>query len=123
MNISSIIVKTSPEFINILIEKLKNTTHVDYHFHDELGNIIVTIETKDTSAQITVFNKIEKLEHVISAQMSYSYSEEELEEEINHLNSLKSSVPDVLQSDIKAKDLKYSGDVENYLKKRRNKNK
>jgi len=116
MNISGIIVKTLPQYTNDLIEKLKKIQNVDYHFHDELGHIIVTIEAEDVSSEIALLSKIEKLPHVISAEMSYAYAEEELEKERDVILSSKDPVPNTLKDEnINAKNIKYQGDVENYI--------
>ena len=42
MNISSIIVQTTPKYLNEVVENLKNCDVCDYHMHDELGRIIIT---------------------------------------------------------------------------------
>jgi nitrate reductase NapD len=118
MNISGIVIKTLPKHTQGVIKKLKKIPNADYHFHDELGRIIATIEAEDVSAEIAILSKIEKIEHVISAEMSYAYAEEELNKERDALLSSKNAVPAVLQDeDAKAEDIQYSGSVEKYLKK------
>jgi len=48
--------------------------------HDET-KIIVTIEGEGISEEIVKLKKIQKMDHVISADMMYSYSEDELDRE------------------------------------------
>lgn len=113
MNISSIIVKTLPKNINILIEQLKNIPNVDYHFHDEIGHIIVTIEAQNVSEEVAILNTIESLENVISANMSYAYSEKELEQERSKIGKSEQDILDKL--DDNNEEVVYSGSVFNHI--------
>ena len=49
MNVSSIVVQSLPKFVDEVVESLKNTPECDYHFHDERGRIIITIEGEGVS--------------------------------------------------------------------------
>ncbi len=80
MNISSIVIQVLPEYCNSIIEIIKASDICDYFMHDET-KIIVTIEGEDVSEEIGKLNQIQKVDYVISADMMYSYSEEELEKE------------------------------------------
>jgi len=80
MNISSVVIRILPEHCETMVEKLQASDLCDYFMHDET-KIIVTIEGEDISEEIAKLKKIQKMEHVISADMMYSYSEDELDKE------------------------------------------
>lgn len=80
MNISSIVIRVLPEYCERLVAELKNSEICDYFLHDET-KIIVAIEGEDISEEITKLKQIQKMKHVIAADMMYSYSEDELEKE------------------------------------------
>ena len=111
MNISSIVVKTLPKHINEVVESLKNCDVCDYHMHDELGRIIITIEGKGVAEELKKLKVIEAIPHVMSADMQMAYSEEELSA---HLEVLENSdaVPKMLnEKDVQAHDIVYNGDL------------
>ncbi len=117
MNISGIIVQTTPQYLSELVEILKHTEFCDYHLHDDIGHIIVTVEGKDTGEEIEKLMKIKALEHVISAEMQFSYNEEEIELLQRNLETAKS--PEWLNDEmISAEQIEYHGDLKD--KKRRN---
>ena len=43
MNISSIVVQTLPKYLDEVVENLKNCEACDYHLHDDIGRVIITI--------------------------------------------------------------------------------
>ncbi|RBQ29135.1 chaperone NapD [Aliarcobacter vitoriensis] len=111
MNISSIVVQTLPKNLENVIESLKKSGICDYHMHDEIGRVIVTIEGKNVEEELKKLKVIEAIPNVISADMQMSYSEEELS---SHLEVLENSdaVPKVLNDkDIKVEDIVYHGDL------------
>ena len=113
MNISSIVVKTTPKYLDEVVKNLKECEACDYHFHDEKGHIIVTIEGEDVSEELSKLRVIEAIPHVVTADMQMSYSEEELD---RHMKVLESSeaVPKVLQGDttkIDPSTVVYNGDL------------
>ena len=112
MNISSIVVQALPEHVDDLIEIFKNATFCEYHFHDkEKGKIIVTVEGESVDDEIKNLKIIQSLEHVISAEMMMSYSEDELDREIKKLEG-QEPVPEILKKDnIRAEDIVYHGDL------------
>ena len=113
MNISSIVVQTRPKYLESVLEEIKKCEVCDYHFHDEKGRIIVTIEGKDVSEELEKLKVIEQIEHVIAADMQMSYSEEELERHLRVLDSAE-AVPKVLQGDTTKIDpatVVYNGDL------------
>ena len=111
MNISSIVVKTLPKHINEVVESLKNCDVCDYHMHDELGRIIITIEGKGVQEELKKLKVIEAIPHVMSADMQMAYSEDELS---SHMEVLENAdaVPKVLNDPtIGAADIVYNGDL------------
>lgn len=112
MNVSSIVVQTSPKFVEIVVEKLKEADFCDYHFHDEKGRIIVTIEGAGVEEEIQKLVKIQEMEHVVAADMSFAYSEDELNAERDKLEKVGGDLPEWLNDENATKrDIKYNGDL------------
>jgi periplasmic nitrate reductase NapD len=116
MNISSIVIQVKSEFIEELSAKLQKCDFCDYHFHDgDKGKIIVTVEGENIDEEMAKVRKIEELEHVISADMMMSYSEDELDLERDKLLQ-SSEVPAILDDEsLDAKDITYYGDLKKKL--------
>jgi nitrate reductase NapD len=112
MNISSVVVQVLPKYIDDVLEVLQNADFCEYHFHDkDMGKIIVTVEGESVDDEIRNLKIVQSLEHVISAEMMMSYSEEELDREIQKLNE-QDPVPAMLNDDsIRAEDIVYHGDL------------
>lgn len=112
MNISSIVVQTNPNFTEEVAEALKSADYCDYHFHDEKGRIIVTIEGSGVEEEIAKLVKIQEMAHVIAADMSFAYSEDELNEERDKLEMEGTAIPDWLNDENATKrDITYNGDL------------
>ena len=69
MNVSSIVVQTVPQYIEEVVKSLKNCDVCDYHMHDELGRIIITIEGQGVQEELKKLKVIEAIPHVMSADM------------------------------------------------------
>jgi len=112
MNISSIVVQAPSDNIDDLVKLFTEADYCDYHFHDkERGKIILTIEGKDVGEEIKKLVKIQELPQVMAADMMQTYQEDQLDEEIKHLNE-QDFVPDVLKrEDIDIRDIVYNGDL------------
>jgi len=112
MNISSIVVQVLPKHMDSVLEVLQNADFCEYHFHDkDKGKIIVTVEGETVDDEIRNLKIVQSLEHVISAEMMMSYSEDELDREIKKLES-QDPVPAILNDDnVKAEDIVYHGDL------------
>lgn len=111
MNISSIVVQTRPEFLEQVVSDIKECGVCDYHMHDELGRVIITIEGSGVAEELKKLKVIEAIPHVISADMQMAYSEDELDE---HMDVLENSdaVPHMLHDeDIKPEEIIYNGDL------------
>ncbi|MDP1785078.1 MAG: chaperone NapD [Sulfuricurvum sp.] len=112
MNISSIVVQTNPTYTEEVVELLKNADYCDYHFHDEKGRIIVTIEGSGVEEEITKLVKIQEMAHIISADMSFAYSEDELNAERDKLEAVGNELPSWLNDENATKrDIVYNGDL------------
>lgn len=112
MNISSIVVQTNPKYTDEVVEILKVADFCDYHFHDEKGRIIVTIEGAGVEEEISKLVKIQEMEHVISADMSFAFSEDELNAERDKLELTGNNLPEWLNDENATKrDIKYNGDL------------
>ena len=111
MNISSIVVQTRPEFLDSVVAALQASEACDYHFHDEKGRIIVTIEGESVSEELSKLRVIEAIPHVIAADMQMAYSEDELEEQIDVINN-RDAVPKILnEKDVDVDSVVYNGDL------------
>lgn len=112
MNISSIVVQTNPTYTEEVVEILKSADFCDYHFHDEKGRIIVTIEGEGVEEEIAKLVKIQEMAHIISADMSFAYSEDELNAERDKLEAVGGELPQWLNDEnATRRDIKYNGDL------------
>ena len=111
MNISSVVVKTVPKFLDEVVESLKNSDACDYHLHDEMGRIIITIEGENLSEELKKMKVIEMIPHVITAEMQMAYSEDELDANMERLDNAD-LVPKMLNDDnIDPSNIVYRGDL------------
>lgn len=111
MNISSIVVQTLPKFLDEVVQSLKNCEACDYHMHDEIGRIIITIEGESVSEELKKLSVIEAIPHVVSAEMQMAYSEDELDAHMEVINN-SDVVPKMLNDEnIDPKDIVYNGDL------------
>ncbi len=111
MNISSIIVQTLPKHLAEVVTSLKNCDVCDYHMHDELGRIIITIEGDGVQEELKKLKVIEAIPYVMSADMQMAYSEDELS---SHMEILENAdlVPKVLNDkNIQSHEIVYNGDL------------
>lgn len=110
MNISSIVVQTRPEFLDEVVKALKECEVCEYHLHDDKGRVIVTIEGAGVEEELKKLRVIEAIPHVVAADMQMAYSEDELDEHIEVLSN-SDAVPKMLNEDIPADKIVYSGDL------------
>jgi len=112
MNLSSIVIQTRPEHLESVLKVIKSSSDCEYHIHDDKGRIIVTIEGKDTEEEINKLKNLQVIPHVVSAEMAFAYSEDELEAEREKLEQTKDNIPDWLNDpDAKIRDINYGGDL------------
>ncbi|WP_457600932.1 chaperone NapD [Hydrogenivirga sp.] len=111
MNISGVVVRTKPEYLEEVIRSLEDSGMCDVHFHDEKGRIIVTIEAETTEEEIFKMKAIQAIDHVLSADLVYAYSEEELEKAKEELVMEKGEVPRIIEEEVPAERIKYYGHI------------
>ncbi len=118
MNISGIVITVSPNHFKEVLEKLEHSPLCDVHFNDDIKTIIVTLEGVGVAEETQKLRKIQEMEHVIGAEMSYSYSEDELERLRNDVEMSQGTVPEFLiNEDAKAEDANYGGDINRQMKR------
>lgn len=111
MNISSIVVKTVPKYLDEVVQSLKNCEACDYHMHDELGRIIITIEGDGVAQELEKLRIIEAIPHVITADMQMAYSEDELDAHMEVIAN-GDAVPKILNDDrVDFTNMTYNGDL------------
>ncbi len=112
MNISSIVVQTTPAYLDEVVESLKQSELCDYHFHDEKGRIIVTIEGEGVEEEIKKLTAIQTFAHVVAADMHFAYTEDELNSQRDKLEIEGTAIPQWLNAEgIDVKDIAYHGDL------------
>jgi len=111
MNISSIVVQTVPKHLNEVVQSLKDCEACDYHFHDEKGRIIVTIEGEGVAQELEKLRVIEEIPHVVAADMQMAYSEDELDAHMKVIEN-GDAVPKMLNDDnVNIANIQYNGDL------------
>jgi len=111
MNISGILVQAKAENVEIVVKRLEESGICDVYTHDNLGRIVVTIEGEGIDEEIEKLNQLQTIEGVITADMHYSYSEDELSKAREEF-ALGDEVPEMLNDDsLKAQDISYHGDL------------
>ncbi|MDY0321242.1 MAG: chaperone NapD [Arcobacteraceae bacterium] len=111
MNISSIVVQTTPKFVEEVVESLKNSGVCDYHMHDEKGRIIVTIEGEGVKEELAKLKVIQTLPHVVCADMQMAYSEDELAQNIEVMENADAVPAVLLDNNFDPSKIVYSGDL------------
>ena len=92
MNISGILIVTTPEHTANVSEHLQRLTGIDVHYVDAAtGRIVITQEADSISAEVDSLKRIRALPHIILAEMSCHYFEEDRE--------LVSSIPPELDDE------------------------
>ena len=78
MNVSSIVVKTDQEHLQEVMDSINEIDLCEVHFYDSEGKIVVTIEGESIDEQMERMKKIQAIPNVVSANLSYSYTEDEV---------------------------------------------
>jgi nitrate reductase NapD len=80
MNISGILVVTAPIHMADLCVQLNQLPGIDIHYTDtDTGRIVITQEAETISAEVDGLKRIRALPHVVLAEMSSHYFEEDRE--------------------------------------------
>jgi len=77
MNVSSIVVRTTPENINTVMVAINSIDLCEVHFHDPEGKIVATIEGESVHDQIELVKRIQDLPFVLNVNLMYAYSDQE----------------------------------------------
>ena len=85
MNVSGIIVKTSRENMQNVMDSINAMDYCETHFSDPDGKIVVTIEGKDIDGQMGLMKKILNIPFVYGASLAYSYCEDELSDSLDKM--------------------------------------
>jgi len=109
MNISSIAVLTKPESFKVVERVLGSDSDFEVFFKDEVGKFVVVIEGS-IDDEIRKLTKLQNIEGVISADMVYSYDENELDEAKGKFD-LNIATDMLNDENLKAENIKYFGDL------------
>ena len=108
MNISGVVVTVIPADFKRALSLLEASPVCDVHMTDDSHRIVVTLEGSDSSEEAPKLRTLQTMDYVISAEMVYSYAEEELSELRDAVEA--GEVPAVLTDDeIRAEDIRYGG--------------
>ncbi len=97
MNVSSIVAKTKPEHLQDVITDINAIDLCEVHFYDDEGKIVVTIEGENISEQMERMKEIQALPNVFTANLSYSYCEDELIRGLGKIRDSGNAVPEELK--------------------------
>jgi len=89
MNVSSIVVRTTPEHINDVIENINSLDRCEVHFTDPDGKIVATIEGESIAGQMEAMKHIQGIPFVYEANVSYLYCEDELTSALEEIKDQK----------------------------------
>ena len=110
MNISSAIIKVAQGrlgCVHMLVDKVKSC---EVHACEN-SKIAVTIEGESIDNEIAVVKQLETIPGVLSVEIVYSYSENELEKERNKIE-MGADFPEWLNDEnISASDIRYHGNL------------
>lgn len=93
------------------MEALKESNLCEYHLHDGQGRIIITIEGAGVEEEIGKLRRIQQMPGVISAEMMFAYSEEELEMLKNRVEANQHMPAWLNDETVRAEDIRYHGDL------------
>jgi len=111
MNISSVVVKCTPQFLDEVILSLGASGVCEVFNHDKDGRIIIIIEGETTEAESEKLRIVQALPHILSAEMVYAYSESEFSAEDGKFDKVSPSLMETLNSDTLAEEIVYSGHI------------
>jgi periplasmic nitrate reductase NapD len=73
INVCGVVVYAHPEHIQTVQQRLEKEDGVEIHAVTENGRLVVTVEKEDQQQTGDMLNRIQALDHVISASMVYQY--------------------------------------------------
>jgi nitrate reductase NapD len=87
MNVSSIVIKTVPDHLSEVINKINSINLCEVHFYNSEGKIVATIEGESIHVQMECLKKVQGIPFVLNANLMYSYCEDELSVALDQINS------------------------------------
>lgn len=97
MNVSSIVVTTKPEHLQDVIADINAIDFCEIHFYNAEGKIVATIEGESIEDQMERMKKIQNIQFVYSANLSFAYSEDELVKGLEQIQDTIGTVSDKLE--------------------------
>ena len=110
MTLSSCVIRCYPQDLEDVKKRVEESGVCDIHLVDEQGLIIVTIEGESIEDEIKKLKTLQFLDGVLTAEMVYSYSEDELDALREDLD-IQDPVPEILEKDVRAEEIVYNGDL------------
>ncbi|MCX2717544.1 chaperone NapD [Helicobacter sp. MIT 21-1697] len=120
MNISSIVVKTTQDSFNCVKNTIMQIQGCEIYLEDEATHqLIVVVEAPSTEEEVAINKHIESIAGVMSANMHYTYQEDEINAQLKNIDG---SISEFLNNDnIPAENIAYSGSVAHLMSKKRKK--
>ena len=81
INVCGVLVFAHPEYIKAVQKQLEGEDGVEVHAVTENGRLVMTVEKEDQQQTGELLNRIQTLDHVISASMVYQYFDQVSENE------------------------------------------
>jgi nitrate reductase NapD len=108
MNISSVVVKCAPQFLESVVSSIESLKCCEIHAKDELCRIVIVLDGETTEEESNKLRDIQALDHVLSAEMVYAYSDSEFAAEEGKFEKVSSEILDRLNSDLPAEEIVYN---------------
>ena len=108
MNISSVVVKCAPQFLDDVLSAL-HSVDCEVYAHDPLGRIIVILEGATTEEESEKLKTLQAIPHVLAAEMVYAFSENEFAPEEGKFDKVSENLIINLNQDQDANDIVYHG--------------
>lgn len=105
MNISSVVVNVDEKYIDVVKESISILDGCEVVASNQ-AKVVALINAENLDDELAKFKNIEKLKHVVSVVMVYSY-QEDIEDALSQ-NAINSFLDD---DSLDAKNVKYSGDI------------
>jgi len=115
MNISGLVVRVAPERFREVREAIEAAGLGEVPTDDGENTLVVVVEAEDTAKEMAIYRTIEGIEGVLAVELAYTYSEE-LEQARDRLE-LSDEVPRVLSDDVPPEEVRYGGDVRNWIRR------
>lgn len=109
MNISSVVIKCAPQFLDEVVFGLKESGVCEVYSYDQNGRIVIILEGATTEEESEKLRSVSVLPHVLSAEMVYAYSESEFSAEEGKFEKVPDELISRLNSDTKAEEIVYLG--------------